>query len=491
MRMTASIFYGLHRPSECEVRPYLRQKGVEEGKPSPYEEVIRELGRRYERQHLSTIEKYVDVSNGTEDERINLTMQAVKDGAPALYHPLFRITTKLGKGDAVILGEPDLMIKDGDGYRIRDVKMARRITETDHPEILLQLGMYGWLYEQTFKAKATALEVLAGTGNLEKISPASVEAALKALERIAQIIGGDAEPFAPVGWTKCGSCGFYDRCWTNALKTKDVATVPAVDQNLTRALREKGIKSIDELLQAFDASTLANFEKPWGTKRQKVGKAAERILRAAKVISTGKEELLQTPAIPAAESYVMFDVEGLPPQLDELDKVYLWGLQVFGAKSGEYLGKIAGIGTEGDRAGWMGFLEAAKGVFDRCGDIPFVHWTHYEKTKLSLYVNRFGDKEGVAERVKKNMVDLFVITQNAVVLPLPSYSLKVVEEYVGFKRSQDEYGGNWAMAAFIQATETSEEAKRKELFDSIITYNREDLAATWAVLQWLATKKAN
>ncbi|MGB7436994.1 MAG: hypothetical protein WBR26_11560 [Candidatus Acidiferrum sp.] len=38
------------------------------------------------------------------------------------------------------------------------------------------------------------------------------------------------------------------------------------------------------------------------------------------------------------------------------------------------------------------------------------------------------------------------------VLPLPSLSLKVVEEYIGFKRSQTEYGGDWSMAMFIEAT---------------------------------------
>ncbi|PYT73553.1 MAG: hypothetical protein DMG39_06220 [Acidobacteria bacterium] len=47
------------------------------------------------------------------------------------------------------------------------------------------------------------------------------------------------------------------------------------------------------------------------------------------------------------------------------------------------------------------------------------------------------------------------------ILPLPSLSLKVVEDYVGFARKEAEYGGAWAMATFIEATETSDEGKRK------------------------------
>jgi predicted RecB family nuclease len=70
-------------------------------------------------------------------------------------------------------------------------------------------------------------------------------------------------------------------------------------------------------------------------------------------------------------------------------------------------------------------------------------------------------------------------------LPLASYSLKVVEEYVGFQRTQDEYGGSWAMAQYIEATETEDEVTRNKLVDEILKYNEEDLAATWAVLCWL------
>jgi len=69
-----------------------------------------------------------------------------------------------------------------------------------------------------------------------------------------------------------------------------------------------------------------------------------------------------------------------------------------------------------------------------------------------------------------------------VILPLPNYNLKVVEQYVGFRRTQDEYGGSWAMAQFILATETNDR------MDEILRYNAEDLGATWAVFDWLRKK---
>lgn len=46
------------------------------------------------------------------------------------------------------------------------------------------------------------------------------------------------------------------------------------------------------------------------------------------------------------------------------------------------------------------------------------------------------------------------------------------------------------MAQFIRATETDDEAKRNALMADILKYNEEDLAATWAVFEWLRGKSA-
>ena len=198
--------------------------------------------------------------------------------------------------------------------------------------------------------------------------------------------------------------------------------------------------------------------------------------------------MIQQPSIPEHSNYVMFDLEGLPPQLDELEKIYLWGMQAFGKDQGDFLPAVAGFGEDGDQEGWNLFLENSKNVFDQYGDIPFVHWHHYERVKIDLYLERYGDRNGIAERVKKNLLDLLPITQRPVALPLPSYSLKVVEKYVGYKRTLDEVAGDWAMAKYIEAVETEDLDVRNDIMSQILDYNREDLEATWAVLRWLKSR---
>jgi len=118
---------------------------------------------------------------------------------------------------------------------------------------------------------------------------------------------------------------------------------------------------------------------------------------------------------------VIFDVEGLPPQLDDVDKVYLWGLQVYGNNPSPYVCALADFGSDGDRKGWFKFLENCSKIFASYGDLPFIHWSSYEKTKLKTYIERYGDPDGIGARVKRNLKDLFGLTKKALVLPCYSF----------------------------------------------------------------------
>ena len=108
----------------------------------------------------------------------------------------------------------------------------------------------------------------------------------------------------------------------------------------------------------------------------------------------------------------MFDLEGMQPSLDELEKIYIWGMQPFGKGAGPFRAGVAGFGRRGDREGWEAFLRQADEIFAEHGDIPFVHWAAYEKTKINLYLERYGDRDGVAERVLRNLLDLLPITRD-------------------------------------------------------------------------------
>lgn len=490
MRLTASAFYNLYQPSVCELRPYLMAQDVAPAAPGPFQELLLALGQRHEEAHRASLGNVLDLSAGDLADREHRTGEAIRSGYPILYQPVFRARETLNGAAVEIIGEPDFLIRQANGYAIRDCKIARRITDKDHPEILRQVGLYGWLYEQNHGSPPAALEVLAGDGAIVPVNYDGGVAAKADLAKILALSRAREVPFVAVGWTKCSSCGFRDRCWNAAIEGRNVAVVPDVDQALTRVFYDMGVRTYDDLLATFPApAALAEVKKPFGATQRKVGKAADSILRNARALATGRAELIAPPVLPAGPNYVMFDLEGLPPPLDAIDKIYLWGMQVFGERPSPYRPALAEFGEAGDRAGWDAFLATAEEIIRDYGELPFVHWATYEKTKLAMYVERYGDRDGIAERVGRNLFDLLPATRQSVALPLPSYSLKVVEQYVGFKRSQDEYGGEWSMARYIEATETADEALRQKVIADICTYNREDLEATWAVFNWLQAKR--
>jgi predicted RecB family nuclease len=488
IRLTASDIVSLYRPTACALRVWFREHGIPESEQGAYDEIIGRLGRLHEQNHLSSLGVHENISTVEPEQKAAKTLAAIQSRVPIIYQGEFRVQATIGGTLVEVVGRPDYLILGADNYVIRDSKLSRQVDEKHHEEIALQVQLYGWLYERAVGVSAKRLEVHTGTGAVVEVPYDGGSAALAKLAEVLTIKQMPTEPYEPVGWSKCGSCGFAETCWPRALQRQDVSLVMEADQGLARQLHTEGICTIAELVAGYDADRLGNLKRPWGAKQKRVGKKAERILLNAEVLTTKQERLLSSPVLPAGENFVVFDLEGLPPQLDDLEKVYLWGLQVYGKRPSEFMGVTSGFGANGDREGWERFLRTSDAIFEEYGDIPFVHWHHYERVHIEMYVERYGDPSGIAARVLRNLLDLLPITKASVVLPLPSYSLKVVEEYVGFKRTQDEYGGSWAMAQFILATETNDEDERNARMAEILKYNEEDLAATWAVFDWLRMK---
>ena len=485
MKLIVHNIYDYYSPSICEKRLYYRFIGEKESPPGPFEEVIFMLGARHEKNHVNSLGEYYDVSNLPRDQQATKTRELIQNNTPIIYQGMLATEEKINDSTVEIIGIPDIMIHKGSAYAIRDCKLARHADEKRHPEILAQLQVYGYLYEKITGRKPTGLEALLGDSSIKEIPYDNGNSARDILKKIYGIVSSTDIPFSPVGWSKCQDCGFDTICWDVAVKNNDVALVYGVEQNLARVLREKGITTIVDLLDNYDETMLSELKIPWGESARKVGKKAMGILLHAKAMKEEKNILLEKIDLPENSNLVMFDIEGFPPHLDELEKIYLWGLRVYGEEQGPYMPALSVIESDGDRKGWEKFLLNCQSIFDDYGDIPFIHWHSYEKTKLQLYVDRYGDHNGIAQRVLNNLMDLLPLTRRAMILAEPSYSLKVVEKLTGFKRTQEEYGGTWAMAKYIEAVETEDPNVRGKIIDEIMKYNEEDLAAMWAVFQWL------
>lgn len=476
MAFNASEFHFYYQLKPCALRLYLRAQGREPEEPDAYHKLLEKLGQRHEQRHLATLGEHVGV-----DGNVDATRQAVARGERVIYQPGMRVVHDT-YGE--IVGVPDFFIREGAGYVVRDCKLSRRFSEEHHPEIFRQLELYGWLYEQTFGMRPIRLEAYMGDGQLQAVAyePARV---LEVVAFILNVKKGGEEPVDPIGWSKCLDCGFNAFVWGRAKERRDVALLPGVDLALARALYAEGITTYDELPRRHTEDTLAEVRKRLGKREVKVGKAAGRILREAEAYRSGTIIQVKALELPRAANLVMFDVEGIPPHLEHAEKTYLWGLKVFGEKPSPHLVVLAEVGVDGDERGWRGFLEHSKRIFTEYGALWLVHWSPYERTQVRKYVGRYGDPDGTAARVLESLYDLHPVVGGSLVIPVPSYGLKLIEQVAGYERQMPEAGGKWSMATYIEAVETEDPARAVELIGDIVRYNEEDLDALWAVYQWL------
>lgn len=486
-RLLASDFYGFLKPSRCGLRVWLKEQGVEPDPPGVFSEMLMRLGIEHERRHLERFPNAVDIGELPRDVQREATRKLVAEGERVIYQGRMHATATVGGREIEVVGLPDFMLPARSGYAIRDSKLNRRVGPSQE-HVRLQLETYGWLYEQTFGEPPVALQVHGGSGEIITLDYGGGEDALATFERMLHYRLLEEEPADEhVGVSKCSDCGYRSRCWPRAEKRQDVGLLPFADRGLVDALHDEGTSTLPEFVERYDAEKLAEFERPsWGGQTRPVGDRAERLLINARALLDDRPILIKPPEIPDHATYVMFDLEGMPPTVDETEKIYIWGLQPFGSRPGPFRAGVAGFGKRGDRHGWEDFLAKADELLTDLGpDTPFVHWATYEKVKINLYLDRYGDRQGVAQKVLDNLLDLLPITRESVAVPLTGYGLKQVETLTGYERKLEESGGEWSMAQYIEATETDDEAERDRIMDQILAYNREDLEATWAVMEWL------
>ena len=485
MHFKATDVFHFFRPSECARRVALKARGEpEQETETPFVELLQKLGRRHEDRHLTALPGVVAFDTEDQEERERLTLQAIRDGAPAISQARFRLAMDLDGEPLELVGEPDFLLRDTErgGYRIRDSKLARNIDSKRHRGIPLQLQIYGFLYEQVVGSPPAALEVHSGTGDIVPIDYLGPEAVLAELRRHRAFRSGDPAAYEPVGLSKCGGCGYEDRCWTEARAIRDVSLLSPVSQKKARELQSRGIASIDQIGPAIDGPD--HRDVFWtGKKNPRLTDSAARLRRFAEAFIAEKTVVIEKPVLPDPDACVFLDLEGLPPYLDDLEKIYLWGIKDYRGGDPRYLPALADFGADGDRIGWERFLALAAGLLAATPDLKFVHWGSYERTAITRYRDLHGGAE-IADRVLASLVDLLSVTRDSFVLPVPSYGLKTVEKLAGFERRRPDYQGALAMARYIEACETNDAGSREEIVKEILDYNEEDLDATRAVLEW-------
>lgn len=489
--VSASDIYKIAGRPHCSRRLYLETHGFAGAGPTPLEEYLREQGQTVEQEHTRHLAGLVDLSAGSLQERFARTMTELNTPGQNLYQGvlLWHMPLPHTRQPVSLVGIPDFLLTTTRGALIRDTKIATSIS--DRKDIAAQLGFYGWLLQHVTRRPPLGLEVVAGDGQVHAIPPADHSRIIDWVDQVVRAKTATVEPACYPKWSDRTACPFFERCWSDAMSRSDPVTLPGVSRAIAASLREAGVSTIGDVTE-LDAGTLSGLTYQRAGRAVSVGKArAQTILRHARARSRGRVIHHGPVQLPASRHLALLDLEGVPPLAGQAGLIYLWGVMVMsqdGTVSDPYTPLIAsqdsaeGFGKEA----WHAFLTHAGKLLRTFGpDLPFLHWSHYEETQIEAHIAQYGDPDGIAEQVRQNLVDLLAVTRRGLTLPLPSYGLKTVEEFVGYSRTLAQGSGDWSIAIWNEAMASSDPRQRAHLLDQLAAYNEEDLLGLWAVYQWL------
>lgn len=487
MRLSAADLYTYFKPSRCQRRVNLiHHPPAEQAQAaSAFYSHAQEADYHVERYYYKRLESPLDLSQLPPKERKKATLEAILNQVPVIYKPLLESPWQR-KGKRVTLeATPDFLILGADGYVIRHCRMAKKINRENHPDIFWIAQLHAWVYSRIFGQPPAGIEVGNSTGQLIQIPFPEKKPLTDMLGHLLELRQAQELPYHPVSWTKCQSCDFRDFCWEVAREAQDIALIPTLESALILALRHSGIITVPQLLAEHSPESLAGFMWKEGNQPRPIGaEKARNMLYMAESLISRKPILTRQPELPDTSHWVMFDVEGVPARPGQPEKVYLWGLYLMGEHSRNLQMISTALNRQADRSHWFDFLNQAQELFDTYGDVPFVHWGSFEPYCIKLYSQRFGDRRGTARRIQENLFDFFHLLKQSVIVPLPSYSLKVIEKYVGFERPDQDTGGYWSVVNYLKSVSTKNPQRRQQILDQLLAYNCSDLQAMWHVMTW-------
>ncbi len=484
-----SDFRELFQPNYCERRIWLNVNCPELAvKDTDFIEMVQEKGLAVEKAHVQTVgpTQEPEYEKGDMPAGYEATLRLIESKVPIIYQGV--LISKDGQFGAI----PDLIILNSktNEYRIQEIKLATNID--NHPEIELGVGLSKFVAEEIL-GYPTITEIVTGDGSL--ISPFDAPDKSHVVTVANKIIGLETlekEPVESVGWSKCKDCQYGDYCYDKAWQNRSICTISGIEKGMVWALWENGVDNWDQIIE-LGVDKLYGIQFQRGSQIQKIGPTrGGKIFRQTKCLVEGSFDKKADIILPAEyqkgdRPIVIFDIENTV--FDELEfdvDVYMWGLiTILPDGTNEQNTVIAPPGDQGDAEGWTQFLETMGRIFEKYGDIPVIHFSSHEVTKINSYIARYGDKDSIGKRVKNNMWDLYCCILDTVILPVPSYGLKQIENFVGFKRSQEEYGGSWSMVKYNEYAEAPDVETADKILNEIKTYNAEDLLATYAVYRWL------
>lgn len=489
-RLTASQLYS---HLSCPHRVAMDAAGdpVLRDEVSPFVQMLWERGVTHERELVAALaEPYEDFSALRGEAREAATRAAIARQAPLIYGGRLSVHE--------LLGEPDLLRREGAGYVAIDIKSGAAREGADdedegqlrkhygvqlalYTDILEQMGLsagrYGYIWD--VKGEQTRYDLSTPLG---RRSPCLWDLYLKTRAAVRATLAAPQNS-TPALSSTCKPCVWRSACFTQLRERQDLTLLPELGRAAREALHEE-FPSLRHLATA----DLNHFIDGDRTAFSRVGAATLRKFQRRAVLQLAHEAhpyltaCIEWPK-PAAELF--FDIETDPMrQLCYLHGFIIREHDVAGQARERFEGIFA---REASMDAERDAFAAAMAVFRRFPDALVVHYSRYERTEYRRLVARYPEvatpEEIEALFAKPRALDLYVdVIRPHSEWPTHDFSIKSLAKHCGFKWRDADPSGASSIEWFDRWVKTGDPRLKQRL----LAYNEDDCRAMQVVLDHMA-----
>jgi predicted RecB family nuclease len=483
--ITASMLYDY---VQCPHRVYLDIFGDSDRRDpiSAFVQLLWERGSAFEQETIDKMQiPFENFRAYSAEENEQLTLGAMKRGDSLIYGGRIRIEN--------LLGEPDLIRKEADGYVAGDIKSGAGFEGRTEDSVgkpkkhyAVQLGLYTDILDKLgfsaghipFVWDINGEEVI-----YELDSPMGVrdttslwEFYESCLNDVSLIIDKKKKTL-PALCSICKLCHWRSFCLAQLKAMGDLSLIPELGRSKRDAMLPH-FRKVDDLAN----SDLNAFIQGKKTLIPGIGiDTLEKFQERAKLLNQPKTGPYLNGKIdlPSSETELFFDVETDPMR----DICYLHGfVERHGQDTGseKYMSFFANQPTPEDEH--RAFKEAWEYI-QKCQPCLIYYYSPYERTIWRKLQKRYPDvmtEANVEDMFSSDMaVDLYLdVVKSKTEWPTNDYSIKTLATYLGFKWRDKEPSGAASIEWYHRCVETGDLAIRQRILD----YNEDDCIAMRVLL---------
>lgn len=400
------------------------------------------------------------------------TQQLMKQGAEVIFNGClsYQIESPNATEQLVLVGHPHLLVKQPGQCRWGDwqyypvsIQLGRR----PKPEYKIIVAFYAELLGIVQGHFPNRAEIILRRQNAYHVDLAEWLPRLQdTLQDWISLGRQEPEPEVFISRQRCSLCHWHSHCYGIAQAQQHLSLVPGVTPSRYQSLQSLGVNTI---------ASLATVSFP--LIEDSLGQAIAHQLQRQAIALVENQAFLKSTKVsplPQAELEIYFDIEAEPER--NLD--YLLGVIVVNHRTQEQQFHAFFAETvEDEEQIWQAFLA----FIEQYPKAPIFHFSEYEVETIKRLATLYQTPKRHRDQLVKRCFDLHRYVVNTVILPVESYSLKSLANWLGFQWRDAGASGDQSVCWYDQWLSSGDRLYQ----ELILRYNEDDCQATWILKDWL------